>query len=81
MKFSPKEKSELGMFITVMGSFANFWIGKGPIFSPKIDLGKSLLNGTLANSVDLVEMPIFRDWFGLLFKFPVNSYGHIETIR
>ena len=43
MKFSPKCRSKKwGMIYTILGSFAHFWIGKGPIFGPKSGLGNSL---------------------------------------
>ena len=41
--FSPDCRAKkLGMLFTILGSFAHFWIGKGPIFCPRIGLGKSL---------------------------------------
>ena len=47
MKFSPKCRTKkLGMLYTILGSFCSFlnWEGgKGPIFGPKSDLGKSLI--------------------------------------
>ena len=33
---------ELGMVFTILGRFAQYFIGKWPIFCPKIGLGKSL---------------------------------------
>ena len=45
MKFSPNSRAkELGMLFTILGIFTYiFGLAKGPIFCPKIGLGKSLV--------------------------------------
>ena len=43
MKFAPSCRAiELGMLFTSLGSFYLIRIGKGPVFGPKIGVGKSL---------------------------------------
>ena len=32
----------VGILFTIWEVYAHIWIGKGPIFGPKIELGKSL---------------------------------------
>ena len=73
MKFSPNCRAkELGILFTILEVFAYFWIGKGPIFGPKIGLGKSLVSKE--NSKQQLNVATHLNLYCLLYPLYTNRF-------